>query len=71
MRQRFEMRDKKGRLAICEFDEDRGLLKVTTHFYPDLKVPIEEVLKNVGYTITSKKDIEDPKIIPLTKGAQA
>ncbi len=68
MRQRFEMRDKKGRYAICEYNKERGLLKITTHHYPDLSVPIEDVLKRVGYDIIVTTNIEDPKLVKITKG---
>ncbi len=65
MIQRFEMRDKKGRLAICEFDAGRKLLKITTHFSPDLSLPIEETLKNAGYMIVSKVKVKKPKVVQL------
>lgn len=67
MNQEFELRDSQGRYALCLYDKERNLLKITHWFYPDSNLPIEEILDKVGYTITSKKERESLKVVPLTK----
>ncbi|KFZ26299.1 MAG: hypothetical protein KQ78_01472 [Candidatus Izimaplasma bacterium HR2] len=70
MKHRYEMIDKDGRYMISEYNSECNLLKVTTYLYPKEDVSIEEILNDCGFTITSKTNIEKPKIITLTKGTE-
>lgn len=68
MIQKFEITDKNNRYITCRYDTEKNILIVTTYLYPDKNVSIEETFEKCGFTIISKKNIENPKIITLTKG---
>ncbi len=67
MKQRFQLEDPKGRYMTAEYDDDKGVLMVTTYLQPEPGVPIEETLENAGFMITSKMNVEKPQIVNLNE----
>jgi hypothetical protein len=65
VKKRYELTDALGRYLTAEYDEDKGLLMVTTYLHPKPDVPIEEALRESGFIITSEMTVEKPQLVSL------
>lgn len=65
MKRRYELEDGKGRYLTAEYDEEEGLLMVTTYLHPEPDVSIEQTLKEAGFQILSKMDVVKPQVVKI------
>ena len=67
MKKKFVLTDPVGRYMTAVYDDEEGLLKVTTYLYPQEGVPIEEALEMSGFKILQEETFEKPKVVSLPK----